>query len=137
MFLNHPGQCLGYRLDYKGRSFCYVTDNELYPRSSRLYDESYVRKLEKFVADTDVLITDSSYMAEEYERKVGWGHSSVNRAVEMADRARVKKLYLFHHDLDQTDDDIDNKLAIAQTILEKRGSSTICIAPKEGETFDV
>jgi len=137
MLLNHSGQCLGYRLDYKGRSFCYITDNELYPRSNPLYDESYVRRLEEFIADTDVLITDCTYMDREYERKVGWGHSSVNRAVEMADRAGVKKLYLFHHDPDQTDDDIDTKLEIARAILEDRGSSTICIAPKEGETFDV
>jgi len=137
MFLNHPGQCLGYRLYYKDRSFCYVTDNELYPRSNMLYSEDYVRKLEGFIADTDVLITDCTYMDKEYEGKVGWGHSSVNRVVEMADRTGVKKLYLFHHDLDQTDDDIDNKLEVARTILEERGSSTICIAPKEGETFDV
>jgi len=137
IFLNHPGRCLGYRLDCKDRSFCYVTDNELYPRSNPLYDEGYVRKLEEFIADSDVLITDCTYMDEEYERKVGWGHSSVTRAVEMADRAGVSKLYLFHHDLDQTDDDIDNKLEVARTILEERGSSTICIAPKEGETFDV
>ena len=57
------------------------------------------------------------------------------QAVEMADRAGIKKLYLFHHDLDQTDDDIDAKLEMAQTILEERGSSTLCIAPKEGESF--
>ena len=137
MFLSHPGHCLGYRLDYKNKSFCYITDNELYPRAHSLYNEDYVRKLEGFIADTDVLITDCTYLDEEYEEKIGWGHSSVNRAVEMADRAGVKKLYLFHHDLDQTDDDIDNKLEIARTILEERGSSTICIAPKEGETFDV
>lgn len=137
MFLNHPGRCLGYRLDYRDRSFCYVTDNELYPPSSDRYDENYIRRLEGFIADTDALITDCSYMDEEYERKAGWGHSSVTQAVEMADRAGVKKLYLFHHDLDQTDDDIDNKLEVARTILEERGSSTICIAPKEGETFDV
>ncbi|MDO9515971.1 MAG: MBL fold metallo-hydrolase, partial [Syntrophales bacterium] len=137
MFLNHPGQCLGYRLDYKGKSFCYVTDNELYPRSSSLYDESYIRKLEGFIADTDVLITDCTYMDEEYEEKIGWGHSSVGQVVDLADRAGVKKLYLFHHDLDQTDDDIDNKLEVARTMLEERGSSTICIAPKERESFDV
>jgi phosphoribosyl 1,2-cyclic phosphodiesterase len=137
MFLNHPGRCLGYRLDYKDRSFCYVTDNELYPQSSRLYDEGYVRKLEGFVADADVLITDCTYMDEEYQGKIEWGHSSVNQAVEMADRAGVKKLYLFHHDLDQTDDDIDNKLEVARAILDGRGSSTVCIAPKEGEMFGV
>lgn len=135
MFLNHPGECLGYRLDYKGKSFCYVTDQELYPASSSLYDEDYVRRLETFVADADVLITDTTYRDEEYEGKIGWGHSSVQQAVEMADRAGIKKLYLFHHDLDQTDDDIDAKLEMAQTILEERGSSTLCIAPKEGESF--
>jgi len=137
MFLNHPGQCLGYRLNYGGRSICYVTDNEMYPESNRLYNENYVNKLADFVADTDVLITDCTYTDEEYEAKIGWGHSSVNQVVELADRAKVKKLYLFHHDPDQTDDDIDGKLKMAQALLEKRGSSTICIAPKEGESFDV
>jgi phosphoribosyl 1,2-cyclic phosphodiesterase len=137
MFLNHPGRCLGYRLDYRDKSFCYVTDHELYPRSSESYDEEYVRKLERFVADADVLITDTTYMDEEYKGKIGWGHSSVNRSVALADRAGVKKLYLFHHDLDHTDDDIDAKLEVARALLEERGSSTICIAPKEGETFNV
>lgn len=135
MFLNHPGQCLGYRLDYKGKSICYVTDNEIYTESSRLYSKSYVNKLADFVSDTDVLITDCTYTDEEYEEKIGWGHSSVNQVVKLADRARVKNLYLFHHDPDQTDNDIDNKLKMAQAVLEKRGSSTICIVPKEKESF--
>ncbi len=68
---------------------------------------------------------------------MGWGHSSVSRAAELADRAGVKKLFLFHHDLDQTDDDIDAKLETARAVLEERGSSTVCIAPKEGETFTI
>ncbi len=137
MFLNHPGKCLGYRMDYKDRSICYVTDNEIYPESNRLYNESYVNKLADFVSDTDALITDCTYTDEEYEDKIGWGHSSVSQVVELADRARVKNLCLFHHDPDQTDDDIDDKLEMAQAILEKKGSSTICIAPKEGESFDL
>ncbi len=137
MFLNHPGKCLGYRMDYKDRSICYVTDNEIYPESNRLYNESYVNKLADFVSDTDALITDCTYTDEEYEEKIGWGHSSISQVVELADRARVKNLCLFHHDPDQTDDDIDDKLEMAQAILEKKGSSTICIAPKEGESFDL
>ncbi len=137
IFLNHPGRCLGYRLDWGETSFCYMTDHELYPPSNSLYDEDYVRKLEAFIADADVLITDAAYLDEEYEGKMGWGHSSVSRATELADRAGVKKLFLFHHDLDQTDDDIDAKLEIARAVLEERGSSTVCIAPKEGETFTV
>ncbi len=30
MLLSHPGNCLGYRIEYGGRSVCYITDNELY-----------------------------------------------------------------------------------------------------------
>ncbi len=137
MFLNHPGKCLGYRLNYGNRSICYVTDNEIYPESNRLYSESYVNKLADFIANTDVLITDCTYTDEEYEEKIGWGHSSVTQVVELADRAKVKNLYLFHHDPDQTDDDIDDKLEMAQAILERKGSSTVCNAPNEGESFDV
>jgi len=88
MFLNHPGQCLGYRLNYKDRSICYVTDNEIYPESSRFSSKSYVNKLTDFVSGTDVLITDCTYTDEEYEEKIGWGHSSVNQVVKLADPDR-------------------------------------------------
>ncbi len=135
MLLNHPGRCLGYRLDYKETSICYITDNEIYPESSRLYNERYVHKLTDFISDADILITDCTYTDDEYEEKIGWGHSSVTQVVNLADRARVKKLYLFHHDPDQKDDDIDRKLKIAEDLLEKKGSSTICTAPKEKESF--
>jgi len=137
MFLNHPGQCLGYRLNYKDKSVCYITDNEIYPESSRLYNESYVNKLKDFVSDTDVLITDCTYTDDEYGGKIGWGHSSVSQVAQLADMAAVKSLFLFHHDPDQTDTDIDNKLKMARAILEMKGSSTKCIAPKERESFDV
>ncbi|HPQ43459.1 MAG TPA: MBL fold metallo-hydrolase [Syntrophales bacterium] len=137
IFLNHPGKCLGYRLSYGGKSVCYVTDNEMYLESNRLYSERYIHDLTEFVADTDILITDCTYTDEEYEAKIGWGHSSINQVIELADRARVKRLFLFHHDPDQTDDDIDGKLKMALTQLKKKGSSTLCIAPKEGESFTV
>ena len=74
---------------------------------------------------------------EEYENKVGWGHSAVGQVVALADRAKVKKLFLFHHDLDQTDDDIDAKLETAQSMLKKRKSATLCVAPKEKELFKI
>jgi len=41
---------------------------------------------------------------------------------------------LFHHDPDQTDEDIDRKLDVAQNLLAKLGSKTICTAPAEGSS---
>lgn len=132
MLLNHPGQCLGYRVDYKGRSICYITDNELYlEEDEENYDAFYVKRLIKFIDGADALITDTTYTDEEYETKVGWGHSCISRVVDLADKAKVKTLYLFHHDPDQNDDAIDAKLAEARRLLDERGSDVVCESPHE------
>lgn len=135
--LNHPGKCLGYRVEYKGRSICYVTDNELDLEDSEFYNPFYVKNLTNFIRGTDILITDTTYTDEEYKTKVGWGHSCVSRVVDLAHSAEVKQLLLFHHDPDQTDDDIDRKLDSAVSQLDERGSATECLAPTEGQVFKI
>ncbi|MBT3238123.1 MAG: response regulator [Rhodospirillaceae bacterium] len=138
LLLHHPGQCLGYRIDYKGRSICYITDNELFlEEDEEHYDGFYVKRLAKFVEGTDALITDTTYTDEEYATKVGWGHSCISRVVDLANRAKVKNLYLFHHDPDQNDDAIDSKLATARGMLEELGSDVVCEAPHEKLTVRV
>ena len=137
MLLNHPGYCLGYRIEYKEQSICYITDNELYLDSSEFYNPYYVKRLTKFIGDTDVLITDCTYMDDEYESKVGWGHSCISKVIQLADEARVKKLYLFHHDPNQNDDAIDVKFKTAQEMLKKRKSETEVIAPQSGDLFRI
>ncbi|MCW9045453.1 MAG: response regulator, partial [Alphaproteobacteria bacterium] len=131
--LNHPGKCLGYRVTYKDRSICYITDNELFNEDSDFYNPFYVKGLIKFIQGTDALVTDTTYSDEEYLSKVGWGHSSVSQVVKLAHKAEVKNLYLFHHDPDQTDDDIDEKFKAAQRLLLELKSNTQCIAPCEGD----
>jgi len=135
MLLNHPGYCLGYRVEYKGHSICYITDNELYPTDSQSFNRFYRQRLIKFVKGADALIADATYRDIEYKAKIGWGHSAVGQVANLADKAGVKTLYLFHHDPDQTDADIDEKLKTAQTILSENKSSTRCLAPKEKERF--
>ncbi len=129
MLLSHPGYCLGYRIDYHGRSMCYITDNELFPTDNEFHDPSYLQKLINFVKDADLLITDSTYTDEEYETKIGWGHSRISEVIDMAHQANVKNLYLFHHDPDQTDEDIDAKLEAAKSLLNEKNSTTVCHAP--------
>lgn len=132
MLLRHPGYCLGYKLTCRGRSVCYITDNELYLPKDPRHDPRYVEQLAAFVKGTDVLITDTTYRDHEYPSKVDWGHSSVSQVCDLAARAEVKRLHLFHHDPDQTDEDIDLKLDEAQTELRRLGSNVVCEAPAEG-----
>lgn len=135
--LSHPGKCLGYRIGYNGRSICYVTDNEMYVETSEFYDPHYEKRLAEFVGGADALITDTTYSDEDYRTKEGWGHSCVSKVVNLADTAQVKTLYLFHHDPDQTDDDIDRKHETAMAMLKKRNSKTKCLAPREGQVFKI
>jgi phosphoribosyl 1,2-cyclic phosphodiesterase len=131
MLLTHPGNCLGYRLEHAGRSICYVTDNELYPVDSPSRSDEYVERLAEFCRDADALITDCTYGDAEYPRYMHWGHSSVSQVAELAWRARVRTLYLVHHDPSQNDDAIDAKLAGVQTWLAGQSAETRVIAPVE------
>ena len=136
--LSHPGKCLGYRVEYKGRAICYVTDNELFLESDEdNYNPFYVKNLIQFVHGADALITDCTYTDEEYTSKVGWGHSCISQVVDMAHRAEVKALYMFHHDPDHSDDHIDSKLKTASKLLQNKKSKTKVLAPGEGQSFKI
>lgn len=93
--LNHPGEAVGYRIEWRGCSAAYVTDTEHYP--DRL-DENVLH----LARNADVLIYDATYTDEEYHSprssKVGWGHSTWEEAVKVAETANVKELVIFHHD---------------------------------------
>ncbi|MBF0300945.1 MAG: response regulator [Oligoflexia bacterium] len=129
--LIHPGNCLGYKFIYNKKIICYLTDNELYKKDFVSYSPNYWNSLLKFLDSCDLLIHDTTYFDYEYERKINWGHSSVNQVVQLAHEANVKYLFLFHHDIAHDDGHLMQKLKIAQQSLLKLNSRTKCFLPKE------
>jgi ribonuclease BN (tRNA processing enzyme) len=139
-YLNHPAPTLAYRLEVDGVTVVYSTDHE--PRSALLAlgrrvpaageDERHAR----FLEDADLVIHDAQYLAEEYEEKRGWGHSTVEYVVDTADAANVKNLALFHHDPSRADGDIDAILELAHGRL-RPDSTTKVIAAAEGQTIEL
>lgn len=106
--LSHPNLGLGFRLEHEGKSFVFLTDNELgfRHRGGKTIDE-YAH----FCRDADLLIHDSEYFTkEEYLKHQGFGHSHAEQVMELAHKAKVKSLGLFHHNRERTDDQIDNYL---------------------------
>src|SRR5262249_56106498 len=118
----------GWGLEERGRSICYITDNEIFDADSDFYSEEYVERLADFVRATDVLITDCTYTDAEYPRKIRWGHSSASQVAEFGARARPKALYLVHHDPDQSDAVVDAKVA---QIRDRLGASANVVAPAQ------
>jgi phosphoribosyl 1,2-cyclic phosphodiesterase len=98
--LQHPDGATGYRIEAGGRSFCYVTDTEHVPGSP---DETILALID----GADLVAYDSTYTDEEFPRHIGWGHSTWQEGVRLAQRANVKQLAIFHHDPYHEDDFMD------------------------------
>ena len=145
--LNHPGICTGYRLFTSGGSVSYLPDIELYERlraqvgthrhaaEAREFARDQDKKLMQFVEGSDILIIDSQYNADEYKEHVGWGHSCMEDSVALAIQARVKRLFLFHHDPNHDDQRVYQMLEQAREMVRKSESDLIVEAAREGAEF--
>jgi len=98
--LNHPDGATGYRVEYDGRSLCYVSDTEHVPGSLD-------RNILGLIAGADLVIYDCMYTDDEYRRYVGWGHSTWQEGIRLCKQARAKRMVVFHHDPDHDDDILD------------------------------
>ncbi|MCL1927790.1 MAG: MBL fold metallo-hydrolase [Treponema sp.] len=151
-YLNHPILCLGYRFEYKGKSIITAYDNEpfrnLFPTDPEDpgYDEDAARegeeaakeeneKLLHFFQNADILIHDTQYTAAEYKKHLGWGHSSYEHAINTANKAKVKKLVLFHHDPNRTDEQLRNLEYYYQKRITGKTNMQIMMA-REGLTVE-
>jgi phosphoribosyl 1,2-cyclic phosphodiesterase len=94
--LNHPDGATGYRLEYQGKSLCYITDTEHLPGKP---DQNIL----SLVEGADLMIYDSTYTDAEFPAKRSWGHSTWQEGMRLARAANVKRLAIFHHDPDHED----------------------------------
>ncbi len=117
--LNHPNGATGYRIEFGGKSFCYVTDTEHVPG-----------KLDQNILDlikgADIFVYDCSYTDEEYPQYAGYGHSTWQEGVRLAKAANAKQLVVFHHDPchdDQVMDRIarDLKKILPSAVIAREG----------------
>ena len=61
--------------------------------------------------DVDLLLHDAQYTADEYEDRMGWGHSRIDDAVDLAHMAQSRRLVTFHHDPAHDDTELDAMLS--------------------------
>lgn len=113
--LNHPNGATAYRIDFAGRSICYVTDTE---HEEGTLDEAIV----ELIRHSQIVIYDCTYTEEEYPRYRGWGHSTWSEGVRLCDAAGARHLVAFHHDPDHDDHALDR---IAQDLDRARPGSRV------------
>jgi len=114
----HPNRTVGYRVESGSASLTYIPDHEpalgafTFP-GSKEWTSGF-----DLAEGVDLLIHDSQYTSKEYQDRVGFGHSSLDQAVEFARLTGVKELVTFHHDPSHSDDMIDHMMA--ETLSKRR-----------------
>ena len=88
--LNHPDGAIGYRVEYQGKSICYITDLE---HVGKTPDEG----LCQFIQDAGILIYDAMYDDVDFEKYIGFGHSTWQEGVRISNRCDVGQYVAFHH----------------------------------------
>lgn len=101
--LHHPQGGFGFRFEEDGKSFVFITDNEL---TRKIWRGKRIEDFVPFCRDADILVHDAQFLPEEIETYRGWGHSDYSTALELALKAGVKHLMLFHYEPSRTDQDV-------------------------------
>ncbi len=119
--LSHPNGGLGYRIEEDGKSFVFLTDNELdyvHPGGKSMAE------YREFSREADLLIHDAEYTQKDYSRR--WGHSVFESAVRLGMEAGAKRFGLFHVNQKRTDDAMDAMVAQARKMVSDAGSAMEC-----------
>lgn len=132
--LSHPNQGLGYRFEEDGKSFVFLTDNELsFKHEGGLDYKDYL----EFSAGADLLVHDAEYSEDEYKITKMWGHSRYKDALNLALDAGVMSFGLFHHNQERSDTALDEIVdGCKKTIIEK-DSFLDCFAMYEGQEINL
>jgi phosphoribosyl 1,2-cyclic phosphodiesterase len=124
----HPAPALAYRVEVDGRSVVYATDTED-PFSGK------PNPVIAFAEGADTLIHDAQFLPSDF--KATWGHSTIDAAIDVAARANVKRLVLFHHDPNRNDDALDHIGRDAQRAGRERLAGLEVLVAREGLELEV
>ena len=145
--LNHQGITLGYRVSYDDATCCFITDNapidegnylgegmeEAAGGDKKAFEEKFNDGLAEFLRNADTVIFDTHFTPENL--KPDWGHSTPEQALEFCIKAKVKKLILFHHAPEDTDEDISKKVT---NLLQQAKEAGIEVeAAQEGKEWKI
>jgi phosphoribosyl 1,2-cyclic phosphodiesterase len=133
--IQHAGPTVGYRVEADGRVLTYLTDHE--PALGTDIQTTPPEWISGFALafGADVLIHDCQYTRQEYESRLGFGHSCTEHVALFAEKTKADRVVLFHHDPMHSDAELD---AIRDAVLTRwRVDRRRCVVAAEGADFFV
>lgn len=109
--LDHHDGCVGYRVEYEGRSVCYITDVTHQVDSPNL-------SLIDFIRGSNLVIYDATFSDDEFVQFSDYGHSTWQEGVRLCIDGDVLRYCIFHHRPARTDAQLDEILLQAREMFE-------------------
>jgi phosphoribosyl 1,2-cyclic phosphodiesterase len=100
--MRHPGGSYSYKFKEGDKSFIFASDAEF-----NIDEMENIDLYLDYFRGADVLVFDTQYTFDESLKKIDWGHSSASISTDIALKAGVKKLVMFHHDPSYDDEKLD------------------------------
>lgn len=105
--LLHPGGATGYKINFGGRNFAFITDTT---HAINKQDHSLL----KFVKDVDLFAYDCSYLDSEFPKYSTFGHSTWEEACRLKMASGAASMVGLHHMPFRTDQELDEIAAKLQ-----------------------
>jgi phosphoribosyl 1,2-cyclic phosphodiesterase len=131
-YVCHPGPTVGYRIEQAGKVLAYIPDHEPALTAGNFPLAPEWTSGYALARQADLLIHDAQYTEEEYQTRVGWGHSAFQDAYRFAHLAGVKHLVLFHHDPSRTDRQLDR---VFKEVFSDNGNPLSVSVARENDTI--
>jgi diguanylate cyclase (GGDEF)-like protein len=132
-YLNHTAPTIAYRITGGGTTIAYVTDHEpFWKLQDGILHHPGDQRHVAFMRGADLVIHDAQYTEDEYRQRVGWGHSTIEYAVDVAMEAGARRVALFHHDPTHDDATMAQLEAGARERALAAGSPIEVFAAREG-----
>lgn len=112
----HLNPTLGYRIQEQNVSMAFLPDHEPALSGPNFPDSKEWTSGVALADGVQLLIHDAQYTSEEYQKRMGFGHSSIVDAFKFSELAGAKQLIPFHNDPGHSDAFLDRMLedAIAE-----------------------
>jgi len=111
----HPGPTLGFRVEEGRTAVAYLPDHEPAMAGIEGRTPDWISG-GAIAAGADLVLHDAQYLDEEYDSKMGWGHSSINQAVAFCRAVDARRLVLFHHEPQRSDPELERLEARAREV---------------------
>lgn len=122
----------GYRIEDGTSSLAYVTDHAPSFLGAGAHGDGPLHEAVLALAEgVDLLVTDAQHVRAEFPEAAFLGHATAEYAVELGEAAAAKRVVLFHHDPERTDDQLDEICA------RLAGSAVPVEAARQGRVFQL